>query len=343
MYFEDNDLCDKTIEKNKSIIEIPESKMIHLQGLSADNSFLQNCKLSIIHKISEYIYYKKKTNFFKLYKKILVNFFDYLQRFFINIIKLKFNKSFKNLLRILSIILYISKLYIFILRLMEKLNIIKMLFNRIYYFLFVERFNKKLKLEFPPDIYRWDLIQHIIDKYNFKDYLEIGCDKNQSFSKIKIDNKIGVDPIEGGTIRSTSDQFFDQNKNNFDIIFIDGLHHYSQVLKDINNSLKILNKNGFILVHDCLPRSLAQQAVPRYRASWNGDVWKAIVELRTKNNLNIFTSQIDFGVAIIQISENKKLLKLDINNFSKLKFKDYYYNYKEFMNILDYEETLNKI
>ena len=114
MYFEDNDLCDKTIEKNKSIIEIPESKMIHLQGLSADNTFLQNCKLSIIHKISEYIYYKKKSNLFKLYKKILVNFFDYLQRFFINIIKLKFNKSFKNLLRILSIILYISKLYLFL-------------------------------------------------------------------------------------------------------------------------------------------------------------------------------------------------------------------------------------
>ena len=114
MYFEDNDLCDKTIEKDKSIIEIPESKMIHLQGLSADNTFLQKCKLSIIHKISEYIYYKKKTNFFKLYKKMLVNFFDYLQRFFINIIKLKFNKSFKNLLRILSIILYISKLYIFL-------------------------------------------------------------------------------------------------------------------------------------------------------------------------------------------------------------------------------------
>ena len=226
---------------------------------------------------------------------------------------------------------------------MEKLNIIKMLFNRIYYFLFVERFNKKLRLEVPQDIYRWDLIQHIIDKYNFKDYLEIGCDKNQSFSKIRINNKIGVDPIEGGTIRSTSDQFFDKNKNNFDIIFIDGLHHYSQVLKDINNSLKILNKNGFILVHDCLPRSLAQQAVPRYRASWNGDVWKAIVELRTKSNLNIFTSQIDFGVAVIQISKNKRLLKLDIDDFSKLKFKDYYHNYKEFMNILDYEETLNKI
>ena len=226
---------------------------------------------------------------------------------------------------------------------MEKLNIIKMLINRIYYFLFVERFLKKLKLEFPTGIYRWDLIQHIIDKYNFKNYLEIGCDKNQSFSKIKIDNKIGVDPVEGGNIRSTSNQFFDSNKNRFDIIFIDGLHHYSQVLKDINNSLKILNKDGFILVHDCLPRSLAQQAVPRYRGSWNGDVWKAIVELRTKSNLNIFTSQIDFGVAVIQISENKRLLKLDIKDFSKLKFKDYYNNHKEFMNIFDYKETLNKI
>ena len=226
---------------------------------------------------------------------------------------------------------------------MENLNFFKLLINRIYYFLFIERFSKKLSFTFPKNIFRWNLIQFLINKYKFQSYLEIGCDKNQSFTKIKIDNKIGVDPIEGGTIRLTSDQFFAQNNNKFDIIFIDGLHHYSQVLKDINNSLKILKKNGFILVHDCLPRSLAQQAVPRYRASWNGDVWKAIVSLRTKSNLNIFTSQIDFGVAVIQISENKRLLKLNVNDFSKLKFKDYYYNHKEFMNIFDYKETLNKV
>ena len=111
MYFEDNDICDKTLEKNKSIIEIPESKMIHLQGLSADNSFLQSCKLSIIHKVSEYIYYKKKTNFLNLYKKILVNFFDYFQRFLVNLLLLRFEKSFKNFLRIISIFLYLSHTY----------------------------------------------------------------------------------------------------------------------------------------------------------------------------------------------------------------------------------------
>ncbi len=111
MYFEDNDICDKTIEKNKSIIEIPESKMIHFQGLSTDKSFLQSCKLSIIHKVSEYIYYKKKTNFLNLYKKILVNFFDYFQRFLVNLLLLRFEKSFKNFLRIISIFLYLSHTY----------------------------------------------------------------------------------------------------------------------------------------------------------------------------------------------------------------------------------------
>ena len=227
---------------------------------------------------------------------------------------------------------------------MENLNFLRLFINRIYYFLFKERFSKKLQIEFPNNIYRWDLIQHIINVYNFDNYLEIGCDKDQSFSKIKIKNKVGVDPISGGTIRSTSNDFFSINKEYFDIIFIDGLHHCKQVLFDIQNSIKILNPGGFILVHDCLPKSIAQQAVPRYRGYWNGDVWKTIVELRSKKDLDIITCQIDFGVAIIRNKANSSLLKINnIKNFEKLKFKDYYYNYKTYMNIKTYSETLKLI
>jgi len=226
---------------------------------------------------------------------------------------------------------------------MEKLNFLKLLINRIYYFIFIERFSKKLIFDFPNNIYRWDLIQFLINKYKFQNYLEIGCDKDQSFSKIIIKNKVGVDPISGGTIRASSNNFFIKNKNTFDIIFIDGLHHYNQVLTDINNSLNILNNNGFILVHDCLPRTLAQQAVPRYRGSWQGDVWKAIVELRTKENLDIITCKIDFGVAIIRKKINQNLLKIDCVDFSKLKFKDYYYNHNKLMNIISYKNTLETI
>ena len=226
---------------------------------------------------------------------------------------------------------------------MEDLNPIKLFLNRIYYFLFVERFNKKISFNFPKNIFRWDLIQFLINKYNYSTYLEIGCDKNQSFSKIKIPHKVGVDPISGGTIRKTSDDFFKSNKEKFDIIFIDGLHHYEQVVVDINNALNVLNENGHILVHDCLPRTIAHQAIPRYRGSWNGDVWKSIVELRTRKNLDVFTCEIDFGVGVIQKRNNSKLLELKIDNFKNLKFKDYYYRNKEFMNVISYAESLKKI
>ena len=224
---------------------------------------------------------------------------------------------------------------------MENLNFFKLLFFRIYHFLFIERFFKKLSFSFPENIYGWDLTQLIIDKYNFKNYLEIGCDKNQSFSKIIVNNKVGVDPISGGTIRSTSDDFFLKNLNdNYDVIFIDGLHHYEQVIKDIKNSLKILNNDGFILVHDCLPRTLAHQAVPRYRGSWNGDVWKSIVVLRNDINLDIITCEIDFGVAIIRKRKNQNPLNLSQKDLKSLKFQDYYYNHKKFMNIKNYNASL---
>jgi len=226
---------------------------------------------------------------------------------------------------------------------MEDLNPIKLFLNRIFYFLFIERFNKRLSFNFPVDIFRWDLIQHIINKYNCTTYLEIGCDKDQSFSRIKINKKVGVDPISGGTIRDTSDNFFIKNKDKFDIIFIDGLHHYEQVIKDIYNSLDILNDNGHILIHDCLPRTIAHQAIPRYRGSWNGDVWKSIVELRTKSNLEVFTCEIDFGVGVIRKKINTKPLDIKINDFKKLKFKDYYHNNKEFMNVISYDQILKII
>ena len=226
---------------------------------------------------------------------------------------------------------------------MENLNLFKLILNRFYYFLFVERFYKKLNIDFPKGVYRWDLIQYLIDKYSFENYLEIGCDKDQSFSKINIKNKVGVDPFSGGTIRDTSDNFFKSNTKKFDLIFIDGLHHYDQVIKDIYNSLKIIEENGYVLIHDCLPRSIAHQAVPRYRGSWNGDVWKSIVEMRTNPNFDTFTCKIDYGVGIIFNRKNTDILKLNISNFKKLKFRDYYENHHEFMRVIEYKKLLEII
>ena len=224
---------------------------------------------------------------------------------------------------------------------MEKLNKIKKNLNKIYYLLFKENHKGKLNFNFPQDYFRWDMIEYLIKKNNYKKYLEIGCDQNQLFSRINIQNKVGVDPASGGNVRETSDNFFEKNKDMFDIIFIDGLHIYEQVKRDILNSIKYLNDEGVILIHDCLPDSMAKQAVPRYKMQWNGDVWKAIVDLRQNADLEIFTCEIDQGIGIIKKNKNTSILKID-KPIQKLKFKDYYKNYKNYMRIISLEEFKKK-
>lgn len=223
---------------------------------------------------------------------------------------------------------------------MEKNNMLFKLY-RLYHYIFGEKFYKKIDFEWNKYPSRDQIIQETINRKEYKSYLEIGCDQNQVFSKIKIEKKIGVDPVFGGTIRDTSDNFFKKNNIRFDIIFIDGLHEYDQVKKDINNSLSFLNNNGVIFLHDCMPRGFIYQAVPRARGAWNGDVWKNIVETRTKIEIDTYVIHADQGIAVILKRSNKNLLKLNVNNFKKLKYKDFYYNYKKYLNVINYEDIKN--
>ena len=104
---------------------------------------------------------------------------------------------------------------------------------------------------------RISLVNYLISKsqgINSR-YLEIGCDTNSLFNSVACLNKIGVDPVKGGTHRMTSDLFFKKNLEKFDVIFIDGLHEYKQVRKDCINALKFLKINGWIAFHDFLPQN----------------------------------------------------------------------------------------
>ncbi len=212
-----------------------------------------------------------------------------------------------------------------------------------FFYLLGEKFYKKLNYDWHQYQNRFDIINKIIKIKSYKKYLEIGCQSDVNFSRIQIDQRIGVDPYDGGTHRMTSDDFFKENKERFDIIFIDGLHEYEQVLRDIKNSVKFLNDNGIIIVHDCLPSKIWHQTIPQTHSSWNGDVWKAIVECRTLENLDTYTCIADHGLGIILNRNNRNRLKLEIKNFKELKFKDYYENHKEFMNTISETDLFNLI
>ena len=121
----------------------------------------------------------------------------------------------------------------------------KFFFKRLFYYIYGEKFYKRLDYKWDGLPSRTNIIQKIIKKRSFKSYLEIGCDNDENFSQINIENKIGVDPLKGGTLRMTSDEFFKKNQIRFDIIFLDGMHTYEQTIKDINNSIKFYGKCSY--------------------------------------------------------------------------------------------------
>jgi len=209
--------------------------------------------------------------------------------------------------------------------------------KRISFFFFGEKFYKRLNYKWHTLPSRFDVINYLVKKNNYKSYLEIGCNKDDLFSKVFIEKKVGVDPNEGGNVRLTSDSFFNINTDTFDIIFIDGLHIYEQVKRDILNSINILNDKGIILVHDCLPNKIWEQNVPRMNGAWSGDVWKSIVDLRRNKNLDIYTLVADRGIGVILNRSNKNLLSLDID-IKKLRFSDYYYNHEKLMNLISFDD-----
>ena len=151
---------------------------------------------------------------------------------------------------------------------------------------------------------RWDILNAAIQKNGYKNYLEIGLDSGICRDNVHIENKTTVDPSNVCVVPThnmTSDDFFAQNKDSFDIIFIDGLHEAGQVLKDINNALDCLNSGGSVFCHDMLPTSEAVQAVPRVSSIWTGDCWKAWAKLKgTREDLKMYIFQDDWGVGLIK-------------------------------------------
>src|SRR3990167_1303612 len=178
---------------------------------------------------------------------------------------------------------------------------------------------------------RIDIIQSYINKYGYKNYLEIGIQNGHCFRAIQCENKIGVDPdpSSAATIHKTSDEFFAEMEKTkewgyYDIIFIDGLHHADQVVKDIANAWMHLEDGGTIIMHDCKPTTEFMQRIPlTTQVEWTGDTWKAYVKFRQgREDMEMFVIDTDWGVGVIRAGKQEKLVipegvDLTYQNFEK--------------------------
>jgi hypothetical protein len=188
---------------------------------------------------------------------------------------------------------------------------------------------------------RSNLINYLIGLYGYKSYLEIGVNDGGNFERVHCAYKVGVDPSDKYdkiTYNITSDEFFAQNDEKFDIVFIDGLHVSDQVIKDIQNSLNVLNPLGTIIMHDCLPNSEAAQSRERLGDHWNGDVWKAFAHYRKNPDLVMFTVNTDQGLGFIKRGNQ---VVFDVPE--KLDYSFYVKNANELMNVVNVSNSLNAI
>ena len=196
---------------------------------------------------------------------------------------------------------------------------------------------------------RFDLINHLIKVNGYGSFLEIGTQAKINFTSVEIEKKICVDPDpnSGADYQMSSDEFFDLNTENFDIVFVDGLHHADFAYRDIVNSLSILNPGGCVVVHDVIPFSYEAQVIPLDKASslgtvaWNGDVWKSWIKLRTeRNDLSMKCVNEDHGCGIINFTSPGNGDHLENFNMG-------YYTYNRdlvmsTLNLITYKEFLLK-
>tara|TARA_B100000029_G_C17520780_1_gene939773 strand:- start:482 stop:1156 length:675 start_codon:yes stop_codon:yes gene_type:complete len=207
---------------------------------------------------------------------------------------------------------------------------------------------------------RWDIVNQLITKFDYKDYLEIGQQKGQCFREIIAVNKEGLDPKPKDTFgvsckyHMTSDEFFENHvaEKTYDIIFIDGLHIREQALKDVQNSLLHLKEGGSIVMHDCNPAEEWHQVTsldpvarthrrqsrgPNQHGDWNGDVWKAFLDLRrTRSDLEMFTVDTDFGCGIIRLGSQELYKDDSVDNMYSWKY--FKANRNSILNLISVEE-----
>jgi len=207
-------------------------------------------------------------------------------------------------------------------------------------------------LQAGTEVRRCQVVQAVIAWQRAKKYLEIGVDTGDNLQFIYAPIKLAVDPIPAAPrVRSevsggraqyfemTSDQFFTDHATLFegqpvDVVFVDGLHTHSQALKDVENCLKYLADGGVILMHDCNPTTEAmaisaesyeeavEQREPGESTDWTGDVWKAIVHLRSqRNDVTAHVLDCDYGIGVVikrPTSEPLELPSVDQLTYSDL-------------------------
>ena len=145
-------------------------------------------------------------------------------------------------------------------------------------------------------------IKEISSFVEINNYLEIGVFDGRTFLNVDFKNKVGVDPYfrfdyksnisdKSKLIQVTSDEYFSnliERGEQFDLIFIDGLHEFKQTLRDICASVAHSHERTLWIIDDVYPVDVFSSWPEQMKAinfrkeqgleggQWHGDVYKVV-------------------------------------------------------------------
>jgi len=154
----------------------------------------------------------------------------------------------------------------------------------------------------------------VVNNKNVENYLELGVEHGFNFCDVskKCKKSVGVDiinslkselPENAEFFLGTTDDFFAQNKNFFDLILIDAGHSHENSLRDFLNSINFLSKDGIILMHDTYPLDESYTD-----SSLCGEVYKTVLHIKENfyNDFEFFTFPFHPGITILKKINRKK-------------------------------------
>lgn len=139
-----------------------------------------------------------------------------------------------------------------------------------------------------------EFLPSLIIKREVQTYLEIGVHKGFCLAGVSVQHAIGVDPnfeLQVDPTRNkkhlelhkmTSDRFFRELSKSpakqfeVDLAFLDGMHLFEYLLRDIYNVERFCSKAAMIVLHDALPFDEHMISRTDTGVAWTGDVWKVI-------------------------------------------------------------------
>lgn len=144
-------------------------------------------------------------------------------------------------------------------------------------------------------------INDLATRLNARTYLEIGVNAGNTFRLVDVLEKTGVDPdfrFDVDAVRNdrtrliaeTSDAYFASLPVSvkFDVVFIDGLHSFEQVVKDFSNTVIHTHDRSVIVLDDTVPNDVFSTLPTSWEAAefrikfgnssrdWHGDVFKSV-------------------------------------------------------------------